>query len=172
MKRTIWVIGTAMFLLVFLSGVTWAERLAVVDVDRILRESAPGKAAEAHLEQVRGILQKGMDEFRELYKGKEDTAEAQAELRQAQAALERQFAAERLAVQQVLAPHLEKVVRAWFAANAQRTKAHAVVPASALFAYSPDMNITDAIMGEMNKEKPTFPTLPSVTVQPNPQATQ
>ena len=164
---------TCLFLLMFCSGVAWAERLAVVDVDRIFRESMPGKAAEAHLEQSLSVLQKGMDEFRVLYAGREDTDEAQAALREVQIALERQFAAERLAVQQVLTTHLNQVVQTWFAGNKQRNAPRAVAPASALFAYHPDLDITDVVMREMDKEKPVFPDLPTVTVTaaPNSQAT-
>ena len=164
------IVCTTLLVLAFFSGPALAEGFAVVDVERIFRESVPGKAGEAHLGQARGILQKGLDELRNLYKGKEDTAEAKTALREGQAALERQFAADRLAVRQVLAAHLENVVRVWFAANAQRSGTRAVIPASALFAYSPTLDITDAIMREMNKETPAFPPLPTVTVQPNPQA--
>jgi hypothetical protein len=65
--------------------------------------------------------------------------------------------------------HLENVVRVWFTANGKRSGVRAVVPASALFAYSPALDVTDAIMREMNKEKPTFHPLPSVTVRAGPQ---
>ena len=147
-----------------------AGGLAVVDVERIFRESEPGKAGEAHLKQARDVLQKGLDEVRALYKGQEDTPKARAELRNAQAALERQLAADRLAVRQVLTTTLEKVVRAWFDGPGQRAATRAVAPASAFFAYSPTLDVTDAILREMNKEKPTFHALPTVTVKATPSA--
>ena len=159
-----------LLVLAFFCGEARAEGLAVIDVERIFRESAPGKAGEAHLQQARAILQKGMDELRLLYKGREDTAEAKTALREGQAALERQFAADRLAVRQVLMAHLENVVRVWFAANAKGSALRAVVPANALFAYSPALDVTDAVMREMDKEKPTFHALPTVTVKANPPA--
>jgi outer membrane protein len=137
----------------------------VVDAERVFRESLPGQAGEAHLKQVRDILQKGLDDLRKLYQGKEDTAEAAAAMRDGQAALERQFAAERQAVRQVLAAHLENAIRVWFSVNAKSSAINAVVPASAFFAYSPALDVTLAVMGEMNKAKPTFRALPSVTVQ-------
>jgi len=153
------------------NGIAWADRLAVVDVERIFRESVPGKAADAHLEQTLSVLQKGMDEFRLLYAGREDTDEAQAALREVQIALERQFAAERLAVQQVLTTHLNQVVQTWLIGNKQRNAPRAVAPATAFFAYHPDLDVTDVIMREMDKEKPVFPDLPTVTVQPTSQTT-
>ena len=146
--------------------------VAVVDVERIFRESTPGRAGEAHLQQVLGILQKGLDDLHGIYQGMEDSAEARAALREGQAALERQLAAERLAMRQILTTHLEKVIQAWFIAKAQDFGARAVAPASIFFAYSPVLDITDTIMQEMNREKPTFPALPSVTVRPPSQATQ
>ena len=156
--------------LAFFNGAAQAAGLAVVDVDRIFRESAPGKAGETHLGQVRDILQKGLDELRGFYKGKEDTAEARAALRDGQAALEQQFAADHLAVRQVLSATLAKVILAWFAANAQGTAISAVAPASAFFAYNPALDVTDAVMQEMDKEKPAFHPLPTVSVQANPAA--
>jgi len=154
------------------SNAAWAEGLAVVDVERIFRESAPGKAGETHLGQARDILQKGLDELRAFYKGKEDTAEAKAALREGQAALERQFSADRLAVRQVLAATLENVVRVWFAVNAKNLTISAIIPASSFLTYSPALDVTDAVMREMDKEKPVFHALPSVTVKANPQAAQ
>ena len=159
-----------LLVLALFKGAAWAEAFAVVDVERIFRESAPGKAGEAHLMQARDILQKGFDELRALYKGKESTAEAEAALREGRAALERQLASDRLAVRQTLMAHLENVVRVWFAANAKRSAISAVAPAGAFFAYSPALDVTDAVMREMDKEKPVFHDLPTVTVKANPQA--
>ena len=159
-----------LLVLTLFSGAALAEGIAVVDAERIFRESVPGKAGEAHLQQARDILLKGFDELRGLYKGKENTPEAEAALREGQAALERQFAADRLAVRQVLATHLENVVRIWFSAHAKASGIRAVAPASAFFAYAPALDVTEAVMREMDKEKPAFHALPSVTVKSNPQA--
>ena len=161
---------TALLVLVFFSGVARAENFAVVDVERIFRESSPGKAGEDHLKQAQDILQNGMDELRNLYKGKENTDEAKVALRDGQAALERQFVAERQAVRQVLVATLENVIRVWFAVNAKDRAINAVVPASAFFAYSPAMDVTDTVMREMDKENPVFHALPTVTVKANPLA--
>ncbi|MDR2694994.1 MAG: OmpH family outer membrane protein [Deltaproteobacteria bacterium] len=157
-----------LLVLAFFSGTARAEGLAVVDAERIFRDSLPGKAGETHLTQARDILQKGLDELRGHYKGKENTAEAISALREGQAALERQFAAERLAVRKVLAATLENVIRVWFATNGKSAAISAVAPASALFAYSPALDVTDAVLREMDKEKPVFHALPTVTVTANP----
>ena len=162
---------TVLLVLAFCSGPVRADGLAVVDVERIFRESTPGKAGEAHLTQARDILLKGLDELRAIYKGMEEKPEAKAALREGQAALDRQFAADRLAVWQVLTAHLEHAIRIWFGVNAQGASINAVAPASALFVYSPALDVTDAVMREMDKEKPTFHALPTVTVKANPQAT-
>ena len=158
-----------LLVLALFSGLAQAEGLAVVDVERIFRESVPGKAGEAHLEQARVILQKGMDELSALYKGKENTAEAESALREGHAALERQFAADRLAVRQVLMMTLEKAAKAWFATNAKRLKISALAPSNAFFAYIPALDVTDAVMRNMDKETPVFHALPTVTIRPNPQ---
>ena len=162
--------GAVLIAVALCGGAALAEGLAVVDAERIFRESAPGKAGEAHLQQARDILQKGLEELRGHYKGKENTAEAVAALREGQAALERQFAAERRAVRQVLATTLENVIRVWFAVNAKSGAISAVAPAGALLAYSPALDVTDAVLREMDKEKPIFHALPSVKVSTNPAA--
>jgi outer membrane protein len=161
---------TVLFVLALFNGAAWAERLAVVDVERIFRESAPGMAGEAHLKQAQDILQKGLEELRALYKGKEHTAEAEAALREGHAALERQLAVERIAVRRVLAATLENVIRVWFTVHAKASAISAVATASSLIIYNPALDITEAVMREMNKEQPSFHALPVVTVKTNPQA--
>ena len=159
----------AVFMLLTFSGAAWgAERIAVVDVERVFRESAPGKAGEAHFEQAREILQKGMDELRALYQGSESSPEGEAALREGRAALERQLAAERQAVRQVLTEALQRAITSWFdAAGGRRQSISAVAPASAFFIHSPAIDVTSAVILEMNKEQPVFHALPTVTIRAN-----
>lgn len=140
-----------------------AENLAVVDVNRILVESVPGKAGEQHLQKVQEILQKGLEDVQKLYKGKENTAEAQRALREAYAALERQMVVERQAVLQVLGGLLDKAVKDWRAAN---KKYLAVINSQMLLDADKSLDVTAAVMKEMDRAKPVFPDLPQVTVTP------
>lgn len=60
-----------------------AETFAVVDTARILTESAPAKAGDAHMLRVQNILQKALNDLQAVYKGKESTPAAQKALREA-----------------------------------------------------------------------------------------
>ena len=102
-----------------------------------------------------------------LYQGSENTPEGETALREGRMLLERQFAAERQAVRQTLTVSLEKAIKAWYdAANAKEATISAVAPASAFFLHSPALDVTDAVMREMDKEQPVFHELPTVTVRP------
>lgn len=141
----------------------WGMDVAVVDVPRILSESQPGKAGEAHLKKAQEALQKGMDDVLALYKGKENTPEAQQALRESQVALERQLAVERQAVLQVLGGLLEKAVKDWRQANKKYTH---VISSQVLLDFDKTTDVTAAVMKLMNLMTPKFAPLPTVTVNP------
>lgn len=140
-----------------------AESIAVVDTNRILLESTPAKEGEAHLIKVREVLQKGLDDLQALYKGKEKTAEAQTAIRQGYQALEQQLAVERQAVLQVLGAALDTSIKGWRGKN---TKYLVVISAQALLDSAASVDVTTAVMQEMNKQKVTFPALPTVQLTP------
>lgn len=139
-----------------------AETFAVVDTAKILSESAPAKAGEAHLQKVQAVLQKGMDDLQKIHKGKESTPTAQRALREGYQALELQLAKERQAVLQVLGDALEKSVKTWRSKN---KKYLAVITKQTLLDSDASADVTPAIMQEMNKQAVTFADLPTVQVQ-------
>lgn len=139
------------------------DGLAVVDTNRILSESQPGKAGEAHLTKVRNVLQKGLDDLQKIYKGKEKTAEAQGAIRQGYMAVEQQLATERQAVLQILSKALDTAVQEWRKGN---KKVQAVVSKQMLLDNDAEIDVTTAVMKEMDKQKPTFPPLPNVQLTP------
>lgn len=139
------------------------DGLAVVDTNRILSESQPGKAGEAHLNKVRNVLQKGLDDLQKIYKGKEKTAEAQNAIRQGYMAVEQQLASERQAVLQILSKALDTAVQEWRKGN---KKVQAVVSKQMLLDNDAEIDVTNAVMKEMDKQKPTFPPLPNVQLTP------
>ncbi|MEG2173494.1 MAG: OmpH family outer membrane protein [Desulfovibrionaceae bacterium] len=142
-----------------------AESIGVVNTNRILTESQPAKAGEAHLKKVQGVLQKGLDDLQKMYKGKEKTPQAQQAIREGYAALEQQMAAEKQAVLQVLGKALDKAVKEWRADN---KKILVVVSQQVLLDADASVDVTSAVMQEMNQQKPEFPALPTVKVNPPP----
>ena len=162
----------ALFLILMMfSSTAQAERIAVVNVERIFRESAAGKAGEAHIRKVQDILQKGMNDLQAAYRGKENTPEGAASLREGRAALDRKLATERQAVLQVLTVSLEKAIKDWVSTPAAKQRSISVVaPSHAFFFHSPGLDVTDFIIPEMNRARPSFPPLPTVNVRAgNPQ---
>lgn len=145
-----------------------SPQIAVVDTARILAESAPAKAGEAHLQQVHAVLQKGLDDVQALYKGKEQSPEAQQAVREAHTALERQLTVERQAVLHILGNMLDRCVKQWRVAY----PTHSIVISKQMLLDSDNsLDVTPAIMTEMNAAQPVFPPLPTVTVN-TPQSTQ
>lgn len=138
-----------------------AAEIGVVDTSKVLSESKPGKAGEAHLQKVQVVLQKGLDDLQKIYKGKEKSAEAQNAIREGYVALERQMAAERQAVLQVLAGCLEKAVKEWRSDN---KKYDIVISRQTLLDSAASVDVTTSVMKEMDKQKAEFPELPTVKV--------
>ena len=157
----------ALFLILMMfSSTAQAERIAVVNVERIFRESAAGKAGEAHIRKVQDILQKGMNDLQATYRGKENTPEGAASLGEGRAALERKLAVERQAVLRALTASLEKAINDWVNTPAAKQRSISVVaPSHAFFFHHPSLDVTDAIMPEMNRARPAFPPLPTVNVR-------
>lgn len=140
-----------------------AETVGVVDTARILSESQPGKAGEAHLQKVQAVLQKGLDDLQKMYKGKEKTPQAQAAIRDGYVALERQMAAERQAVLQALGLVMDKAVKDWRAKNKSTLM---VISKQMLLDADVIIDVTTDVMQEMDKQKAEFPALPTVQLTP------
>ena len=149
-------------MLAALAGTAFATEIAVVDTEKLLVQSEPGKLGQAHLEEVQKVLQKGYDDLRALYRGQENVPEAQNAIAQGQAALERQMEVERAAVTSVLQSELTAAVEAWRKKN---PRIHAVLARQLFLDAAPKLDATSAVMKEMNKRKPKFAELPTVTVK-------
>ncbi|OON86756.1 hypothetical protein B0D78_11355 [Pyramidobacter sp. C12-8] len=143
------------------AGTAPATEIAVVDAERILAQSTPGKKGQEHLNEVQKVLQKGYNDLVALYRGRENSPEAQEIIRQGQAALEQQMAVERNAVLAVLQSELMAATEAWQKKN---PKIQAVVSRQLLLGAVPKLDVTSAVMKEMNKRTPKFAALPTVTV--------
>ncbi|HCL79586.1 MAG TPA: hypothetical protein DIC53_06430 [Synergistaceae bacterium] len=96
-----------------------------------------------------------------MYRGRENTPEGQNAIMQGQAALQQQMVVERNAVIAVLQQELLAAAEAWRKKN---PKIQMVVSKNLLLASDPKMDVTAAVMQEMNRRIPKFPDLPTVTV--------
>ena len=132
----------------------------IVDVERVLRESGPAKAARKHLEEARAVLQKGMDALQEEWKGAPE-ADRRKAVDEGLAALNRQLASEEAAANAVVMKLLREECEKWRATH----KAVSVVSKQNLLAADAGADISAEIVAAMNARSPEFPALPTVQVQ-------
>lgn len=137
--------------------------VAVVDTARIFSQSMPSQEAEKHLQKVQQTLQKGLTDLAALYKGKENTPEGQKTLTEGYNALQKQMATERQALSDLLQQTLHTTIKAWRATNGYSV----VIAKQNLLDSDNAVDVTEAILVEMNKQKLTFPPLPTVTIRPS-----
>ena len=151
----------AVLLLGVAAGTAPATEIAVVDTERLLTQSLPGKKGQEHLSEVQKVLQKGYNDLVALYRGRENSPEAQDIIRQGQAALEQQMAVERNAALAVLQSELAAATEAWRKKN---PRIQAVVSRQLLLGADSKLDVTNAVIKEMKKRTPKFADLPTVTV--------
>ena len=161
MKKFKFVSIVAALVLALSACAAFAADYGVVDVQKIFRDSAPGKAAAAHMQEVQKILQKGMDDVLAMHKGQENTPQAQQAIAEAQQLLNRQLAVEQQATNAVMERELREAVSAWLKTN-KKTKM--ILSKQLTLGNTGDIDFTTGVMKEMNKRKPTFPALPKVTI--------
>ena len=143
------------------AAAAFAADYGVIDVQKIFNESAPGKAAAAHMQEVQKILQKGMDDVIAMHKGQENTPQAQQAIAEAQQLLNRQLAVEQQATNTVLEQELRAAVDAWLKSH---KRIQMILSKQLTLGAAGGIEFTTGIMQEMNKRKPKFPALPKVTI--------
>ena len=134
--------------------------LGIVDMERVMRESAPAKAARKHLEDVRDVLQKGMKALEEEWKDAPE-AERSKTIAEGLSALNRQMAAEENAANRLVATLLQEECERWRATH----KAVAVVSKQRLLAADAGADVTTDIVSAMNARTLDFPALPTVQIK-------
>ena len=142
------------------SGTQSSMITGIVDVERVLRESAPAQAARKHLEEARTVLQKGMEALEQEWKDAPE-AEQRKAVAEGLAALNRQLAAEEAAANAVVMKLLREECEKWRATH----KVVAVVSRQNLLAADAGADITPEVIAAMNARSPEFPALPAVQVK-------
>lgn len=124
-----------------------APKIGVMDMNKLLRDSAPGKAGIQYIEQQQAGLQKRMEEIQDrLEKNPKDEA-AQQELQKLFITAQQQVQGDGQAVVGALLEAIQKVAD-------QFRKQHgylAIVRVEALDSYDPSLDITDDMMKEVDK---------------------
>ena len=134
-----------------------AVRTGVVDVERVLTDSAAAKAANEHLAKVQAVLQKG---FNDLEKRMEKAAkeERERELEAGRCVLERQMQIELQAARAVVSQLMLEAVQEW-----RKSKGGVVLAKAQVLDYSPKLDITTEVIKGMDKKPVQFNALPVVS---------
>jgi Skp family chaperone for outer membrane proteins len=130
----------------------------VVDVERARRESKAGRAAVAHLEEVRQRLRQGLDDFQKSVenepRGDEAAAKAKRQLE------------ERLRLYEAAAWGVVNAMLSREAENWLRSHPGALVVArQSLLASDGELDITAELIAAMDATDPVFAPLPVVNVE-------
>ena len=134
-----------------------AVRTGIVDVEKVLSDSAAAKAANEHLAKVQAVLQKGFNDLeKRMEKAKKE--ERDRELEAGRRVLERQMQIELQAARAVVSQHMLEAVKEW-----RKSKGGVVLAKSQVLDYSPKFDITELVITNMDKTPVTFNALPVVS---------
>ncbi|MBQ7618016.1 MAG: hypothetical protein IJS50_04000 [Desulfovibrio sp.] len=134
--------------------------IGIVDLEQIMRESAPALAAQKHVAAVRDILQKGINDLEKEWQNAPE-AERNAAMSEGVGALQRQMLKEEQAANQVVLKLLREECEKWRASK----KAVFVTAKQELLATDSASDITSEIIEALSKRVPSFQALPSVSVK-------
>lgn len=128
------------------------QKNGVVDLNRLMRDSAPGKAGLAFIEAQQKELQTKLDSLQDkLEKNPADEA-AMQELQTVYAASQQRIQAEGQHVVTLLFDAIQNVLN-----NFREKNGYAMlIRAEALDAYDPGLDVTNAVMAEVDKLKIDF----------------
>ncbi|MDR2054625.1 MAG: OmpH family outer membrane protein, partial [Desulfovibrio sp.] len=150
-------------LLVLLSGcLPWEKQqppLAVVDVERVLRDSRAARAGRDHVEAAKARLQQGWQELQEAAKN-EPEGQRQKTLAQGLQTLQRQIRAEEIGARQIVNNLLLEEVKKWRRVN----KVEMIIARQNLLDASGARDVTQAVIEAMDAREVQFAELPVVTV--------
>lgn len=136
------------------------EGIALIDVDRIVTESVPGKAGREHLSVIDQHFQQGLDKLAKNYENAPE-AERTRVLRNAEDALVKQFSLE----EQNAGDALKKIIFEETEKWRQRHNVGVIFPLQvALTSDGQRLDCTDEVMAAVNQRHITFADYPELTI--------
>ena len=143
------------------------ERIALLDVERIIAQSAPGKAGREHLSIIDRRFQQGMEDLHRSYQNAPEE-EQQRVFSNAEETLVRQFSVEERGVSDALKKIIYEEAEKW-------RKEHsigAIFPAQlALASSEKQVDCTDEILAAVDRRQITFADLPVLQINQPPAIT-
>ncbi|MFG1175179.1 hypothetical protein AAFN90_16635 [Erwiniaceae bacterium CAU 1747] len=149
---------------IFLQHRDAPEKIVLLDVERIIAQSAPGKAGREHLSIIDQRFQQGMEDLHRSYQNAPEE-EQQRVFNNAEETLFRQFSVEERSVSDSLKKIIYEEAEKW-------RKAHnvgAILPAQlALVNSDKGLDCTDEILAAVDQRKITFAELPVLQINQSP----
>lgn len=137
--------------------------VGVVDVQKIMQQSVPAKAAAQHLQEARAVLQKGLKDLEEKWKDAPEN-EKRRVLTEGVVTLNRQMAREDAAAKQIVG----QIMQEECAKLRAEQKLTFVVARQTLIDADSQTDITDNVLKAMETRVAQFPPLPKVDVKDRP----
>ncbi|MDO5483775.1 MAG: OmpH family outer membrane protein [Desulfovibrionaceae bacterium] len=130
--------------------------LAVVDMGRVMRDSEPGREGVKFLEGIQAEMQQKLDEVQGKLEKDPKNKEAQQELQQLYMASQQRIQMEQQNVANKLYDMMQRVLNAY-----REQQGYTVILAADVAAsYSASVDVTNAVIAEVNKQKMTFAPMP------------
>lgn len=137
--------------------------IAVVDMARVMRDSTPGKEGIKFLESRQAALQGQLDSIQaKLEKNPEDENAIQ-ELQRVYAVSQQRMQAEQQNVMNILFDTIQRILNDYCI----REGYDVILGSEAAAAFNPKIDVTNAIIAEVDKQKLEFKPLPEARVPQN-----
>lgn len=136
------------------------ERIALLNVERIIAESTPGKAGREHLDIIDQRFQQGLNELHKSYQNAPEEEQRRV-FNNAEETLVRQFSVEERGVGDALKKIIHEEAEKW----RQNNNVSAIFPLQlALVSDGKQLDCTDEILAAVNQRQITFAELPELTI--------
>ena len=145
----------ALTLLAFGCNGKTAPSVAVVNTDKVYKESEPGKAGIAYLDGISTNLQSELADLQKKAETASNKKTAQADFQQALMGLQQRFSAE----QQQVITTLNKTYQSALMACREKFGYAVIFGNDTALSYAPDADITQKVIEEMNAKPVSFTRL-------------
>lgn len=133
-----------------------APKIGVVDIARLMRDSVPGKEGVKFIESQQAAMQKKLDEIQAKLEKDPKNEELMRELQRVYASAQQKIQAEGQNVANLIFDAVQRVINKYRQDNGYLILAGSDAVAS----YDPAIDVTKAVLAEVDKEKIEFKPLP------------
>lgn len=133
-----------------------SAKMAVVDLARLMSDSAPGREGIKFLESRQAAIQEKLDAMQEKLEKNPQDDSAMQEYQRFFSMAQQRMQAEQQNVVSLLFDTVQRVLNSYRTDNGYEV----IISADAVQSYNPALDITASVLGEINKQKIEFKPLP------------